>query len=132
MQGGVYATFALCEMARALSEILFFSFSWLHKPLFVLLIYALRNRFQKDTFGNCRLCSGLVFVNVNEVDVDYWVKMVAATGEGVGVGGSIKRLSMPNKAFNHKLFKALFFKWQQYNLIFISSFRRLTTVLRRN
>ncbi len=73
-----------------------------------------------------------MFVNVNEVDVDYWVKMVAAAGEGVGVGGSIKRLSMQNKAFNHKLFKALFFKRQQYNLIFISTFRRLTTVLRIN
>jgi len=48
-----------------------------------------------------------VFVNVNEVDVDYWVKMVAAGGEGGGVGGSIKTLSMPNKAFNHALFKAL-------------------------
>lgn len=67
-----------------------------------------RNRFQKDTFGNCILCSGLVFVNVNEVDVDYWVKMVAAAGEGVGVGGSIKRLSLLNKAFNRALFKALF------------------------
>ncbi len=67
-----------------------------------------RNRFQKDTFGNCTLCSGLVFVNVNEVDVDYWVKMVAAAVEGVGVGGSIMRLSMPNKAFNQSSLKLYF------------------------
>lgn len=79
----------------------------MHGPLFVLLIYALTKLVSKGHIWQLQIVSGLVFVNVNEVDVDYWVKMVAAVGEGGGVGGSMKRLSMPNKAFNHAVFKAL-------------------------
>lgn len=79
----------------------------MHSPLFVLLIYALPKPVSKGHIWQLQIVSGLVFVNVNEVDVDYWVKMVAAVGEGGDVGGSIKKLSMSNKAFNHVLFKAL-------------------------